>query len=32
MSDYIFFSFFRISVYLFILLCWAIALWFPEPA
>jgi hypothetical protein len=31
MSDYVFFSFFRISVYLFILLCWAIALWFKEP-
>ncbi len=31
MRDYVFFSFFRISVYLFVLLCWAIALWFKEP-
>jgi hypothetical protein len=31
MSDYVFFSFFRISVYLLILLSWAISLWFKEP-
>jgi hypothetical protein len=31
MSDYVVFSFFRISVYLLILLFWAIALWFKEP-
>jgi len=31
MSDYVFFSFFRISVYLLVLLCWALALWFQEP-
>ena len=31
MSDYVFFSFFRISVYLLILLWWAISLWLPEP-
>jgi hypothetical protein len=31
MSDYVFFSFFRISVYLLILLWWAGTLWLPEP-
>jgi hypothetical protein len=31
MSDYVFFSFFRISVYLLILLWWAVTLWLPEP-
>ncbi len=31
MSDYVFFSFFRISVYLFVLLWWAITLWLNEP-
>jgi hypothetical protein len=31
MSDYVFFSFFRISVYLLVLLGWALALWFQEP-
>jgi hypothetical protein len=31
MSDYVFFSFFRISIYLFILLWWAITLWLKEP-
>jgi hypothetical protein len=31
MSAYVFFSFFRISVYLLILLWWAITLWLPEP-
>jgi hypothetical protein len=31
MSDYVFFSFFRISVYLLILLWWAITLWLKEP-
>jgi hypothetical protein len=31
MSDYVFFSFFRISVYLLILLWWSVALWLPEP-
>ena len=32
MSDYVFFSFFRISVYLLILLWWSISLWLAEPA
>jgi hypothetical protein len=32
MSDYVFFSFFRISVYLLILLWWSITFWFKEPA
>jgi hypothetical protein len=32
MSAYVFYSFFRISVYLLILLWWAIALWLPEPS
>jgi hypothetical protein len=32
MRDYVFFSFFRISVYLLILLWWAVTLWLPEPA
>jgi hypothetical protein len=32
MSDYVFFSFFRISVYLLILLWWAVTLWLAEPA
>jgi hypothetical protein len=31
MSDYVFFSFFRISVYLLILLWWSVSLWLPEP-
>jgi hypothetical protein len=31
MSDYVFFSFLRISVYLLVLLWWALALWFQEP-
>jgi hypothetical protein len=31
MRDYVFFSFFRIVVYLLILLWWAIRLWLPEP-
>ncbi len=31
MGDYVFFSFFRISVYLLILLWWAITLWLKEP-
>ncbi len=31
MSDYVFFSFFRISVYLLILLFWSVSLWFAEP-
>jgi hypothetical protein len=29
--DYIFFSFFRIFVYLFVVLWWALSLWLPEP-
>jgi hypothetical protein len=31
MRDYIFFSFFRIFVYLFVVLCWALSLWLSEP-
>ncbi len=31
MRDYIFFSFFRISVYLFVVLWWALSLWLSEP-
>ena len=31
MSDYVFFSFFRISVYLLVLLWWAVSLWLTEP-
>jgi hypothetical protein len=31
MSDYVFFSFFRISVYLLILLWWSVSLWLAEP-
>jgi hypothetical protein len=31
MSDYVFFSFFRISVYLLVLLWWSIILWLKEP-
>jgi hypothetical protein len=31
MSDYVFFSFFRISVYLLVLLWWALTLWLNEP-
>jgi hypothetical protein len=31
MSDYVFFSFLRISVYLLILLWWSVTLWLPEP-
>jgi hypothetical protein len=32
MRDYVFFSFFRISIYLLILLWWAVTLWLAEPA
>jgi hypothetical protein len=32
MRDYVFFSFFRIVVYLLIVLFWSISLWFEEPA
>jgi hypothetical protein len=32
MRDYVFFSFFRISVYLLILLFWSVTLWFAESA
>jgi hypothetical protein len=31
MSDYVFFSFFRISVYLLVLLWWVLTLWLKEP-
>jgi hypothetical protein len=31
MRDYVFFSFFRISIYLLILLWWAVTLWLAEP-
>jgi hypothetical protein len=31
MRDYVFFSFFRISVYLVILLWWSVSLWLQEP-
>jgi hypothetical protein len=31
MRDYVFFSYFRIVVYLLILLFWSISLWFEEP-
>jgi hypothetical protein len=31
MSDYVFFSFFRISIYLLVLLWWSITLWLKEP-
>jgi hypothetical protein len=31
MRDYVFFSFFRIFIYLMILLWWAVTLWFTEP-
>ena len=31
MRDYVFFSFFRIFVYLLILLFWSVSLWFAEP-
>jgi hypothetical protein len=31
MSDYVFFSYFRISVYLLVLLWWALTLWLKEP-
>jgi len=31
MRDYIFFSFFRIFVYLFVVLWWALSLWLSEP-
>jgi hypothetical protein len=31
MSAYVFFSFFRISIYLLVLLSWALALWLQEP-
>jgi len=32
MRDYVFFSFFRISIYLLVLLWWAVTLWLTEPA
>ncbi len=32
MRDYVFFSFFRILVYLVILVFWSVSLWFAEPA
>jgi hypothetical protein len=32
MSDYVFYSFFRISIYLLVLLWWAITLWLKEPS
>jgi hypothetical protein len=32
MRDYVFFSFFRISIYLLVLVWWAVTLWFAEPA
>jgi hypothetical protein len=31
MSDYVFFSFFRISIYLLVLLWWSVTLWLKEP-
>jgi hypothetical protein len=31
MSDYVFFSYFRISVYLLVLVWWALTLWLKEP-
>jgi hypothetical protein len=31
MRDYVFFSFFRISVYLVVLVFWSVCLWFAEP-
>ena len=31
MSDYVFFAFFRISVYLLVLLWWIVCLWMPQP-
>lgn len=31
MRDYVFFSFFRVSIYLLVLLWWAVTLWLPEP-
>ena len=31
MRDYVFFSFFRISVYLVVLVFWSVSLWFAEP-
>jgi hypothetical protein len=31
MSDFVFFAFLRISVYLLVLLWWAVCLWLPEP-
>jgi hypothetical protein len=31
MRDYVFFSFFRIIVYLVIVIFWSVSLWFPEP-
>jgi hypothetical protein len=32
MRDYVFFSFFRIFVYLVIVIFWSVSLWFTEPA
>ena len=32
MRDYVFFSFFRVIVYLLVLLGWAVGLWLPEPS
>jgi hypothetical protein len=32
MSDYVFYSFFRISIYLLVLLWWSITLWLKEPS
>jgi hypothetical protein len=32
MRDYVFFSFFRIAVYLLVVVFWAVTLWFAEPA
>ena len=31
MRDYVFFSFFRIVVYLVIVIFWSVSLWFAEP-
>ena len=31
MSDFVFFAFLRISVYLVVLLWWSVCLWLPEP-
>jgi hypothetical protein len=32
MRDYVFFSFFRVIVYLLVLVGWAVGLWLPEPS